>query len=136
MATKTSKIGVFVVLLIVIGALILYLPIPYTAVEVYTTQEPYIGTEYYQESVPTTLEECKTDISLNPSDYIGRGIDALLTGDQTKLYQTCQEVVRQRIETKSRDVVKYKIVKKERSVTKTATPYMFLTNQVKYYYEV
>ena len=136
--TKSSKIWLWVILLI--AALVIFLiQFPYTATEVYTELEPYVGQEYYDEQVPITEEECKTDISLNPLEYIERGvnnIDALLKGDLSKLIQTCKDVIKYRTVTKSKDVVKYREVKKERYVTKYTTLFMMWSGQIRYYYEV
>ncbi|TKJ16919.1 hypothetical protein CEE44_00075 [Candidatus Woesearchaeota archaeon B3_Woes] len=157
----TIPISISVILLIIVGVIFL-VPIPYTAVEIYTETEPYIttekytdtepymGTESYQEQIPITEEECKTDISSNPLDYINRGLDILLNDetDYSSLLETCENVIKFRTITKSKEVVKYRTVEKERqvtryrdvqkerTVTKTATLYMRWSGQVQYRYEV
>ena len=92
-------------------ATIFLVPVPYTATEIYT------------DSQPITVKECKTDITPNLFEYVNRGID-ILEGNSDSLIKTCK------------DVIKYQNVKRERQVTKTATPYMMMTGQVVYRYEV
>ncbi len=141
---KKAKTGltlfiILLILLLIAGVVIFLVPIPYTTTEVYTDTEPYVGTEEYQEQVPISVEECKRDVSLNPTDYIKRGIDnieSLLEGDLSKLLETCENVIQMRTVTKTKEVIRYKTVKKERTVTKTATLYMRWTGQVQYRYEV
>lgn len=150
---------VCVILLVSAGAIFL-VPVPYSAIEVYTVQEPYtttetyteiesyMGIEYYQDQEPITVEECRIDISLNPEEYLWRGVDALLTGDTNKLLETCEnviqyrtvqkarDVIKQRPVQKEREVIKYRDVKKERTVVNKATLFMIWTGQVDYYYEI
>ena len=138
MNSNNDLIG-FSIFLLIVGIVIFVLPIPYTATEVYTEQEPYVDQEYYTEQQPITVEECKTDISLNPAEYLERGlknIDSILEGDLDKLIETCKDVIKYRTITKSRDVVKYKTVTKERPVTKKATLFTRWTGQIQYRYEV
>jgi len=129
---------IILVALLVIAVFIFYIPMPYTALVEYTDTEPYTAIETYQEQVPITVEECKRDISLNPLDYIERGvnnIDALLKGDVNKLLETCENVQKLKTITKSRDVVKYRTVQKERTETKSASLWMMWSGQVKDRYE-
>lgn len=150
-------------LLLAAGIFVFFVPVPYTATEVYIMQEPYLatetytdtepymGVEEYQEQVPISEEECRTDISLNPLDYLNRGIDkidSLLKGDVKTLLETCKDVIKYRTITKSKEVVKYRSVqkerqitkyrdvKKERQVTKKATLFQIWNGQIDYYYEV
>lgn len=154
---------IILILLFAFIGIIFLVPLPYTAIEVYIVQEPYMATEtytdvqpytateYYSEQVPITEEECKTDISIHPMDYLNRGLDnldSLLKGNIDVLLKTCQEVIKYRTVQKSRDIIKYRdvqkerqvmkyhSVRKERSVTKLATLYQRFTGQVQYYYEV
>ena len=116
------KTGIIITgLILIVGLIIFLVPIPYTAIEVYKVQEEYITketyieneiyveTEYYDEQVPFTEEECKKDISVNPLDYINRGIkniDSLLGGDIDALLETCETVIKSKTVEKSREVVK------------------------------
>lgn len=130
---------VTLIILLIVGGVIFLVPIPYTAIEVYTETEPYITIEEYEEQVPITVEECKIDISLNPLDYLERGInniDSILRGDVKKLIETCEDVLKYRLVTKSKEVIRYRIIEKERPVTKTATLFMRWTGQVSYRYKV
>jgi ribosomal protein L32 len=131
-------LGVFLFLLVVTASLIVFvLPVQYTATEGYNENVPYTDIEYYQEQVPITVEECKNDISLDPSKYIERGINnlgSIINGDVSKLLETCKDVNKIQSVTKSREVTKWKTVYKERKVTKTATYYLLWTQQVQYYY--
>src|SRR3989338_7266635 len=112
--SKLIIFGVITLVIILLIFLIFLLPIPYTAIEGYVVQEPYTTTEtytdtepyvtqeFYDEQVPVEEEECRTDVSLNPTEYINRGIDnidALLGGDVKKLIETCKDVVKYRTQT-------------------------------------
>lgn len=128
----------FTKVLFVVAVLLLlfmYLPFPKYIEEKYTDTEPYVGTETYQEVVPYSVEECELDISLNPEDYIGRGIEALMSGDPNKLLEECKDVVKDRIETKERDVIRYKTVTKTRSVKIQVTLYELLKEEIQEYKE-
>ena len=154
-------IWIIIIILVLIGIFLVRIPytateiytekVPYTAQESYTEQQAITGYETYTELQPITETECKNDISANPMEYFNRGInniDELLQGDLSVLLEECKEVIKQREITKTRDVIKYvpvtkyrdvikyKDEQKERQVTKTATPFMMMTGQVSYLYDV
>lgn len=145
---KTFWIVLSIILAIIIlsaAAVIFAIPFPYEAKESYYEKEPYTATEYYYETeaymdyevyyeqepytttraysrnVPVTEEECRTDISLNPMDYVERGlsnIDALLGGDINALLQTCQNVIGYRTVTEQAPTTEYRTAEKSRPVTR------------------
>lgn len=80
------------------------------AVMVFVVKFPYQGTVYYLEEVPFTVEECKRDISLNPTAYVTRGLnnlEELLAGDVNVLLEECENVVRTKQVSRQNTVTKY-----------------------------
>jgi len=115
---------VFMIFILAGAFVIAFVPMAHDVKESYTEKVPYIATEEYQDFVPINYEECKTDISTNPFDYIERGIDnidELLEGDVGKLLEACETVQKLEAVTKTREVVKFRTVTKQRTVTRHDT---------------
>jgi len=112
---------VLLILVVAIGAIFYYVPLPYTTYVTYIDQVPYTDTEYYQDTEAYTVEECKADIPIAPTSIFEKGINALLNQDAKELVQKCDNVIKHRPVTKSRQIIKYRDVERQKLVKKHAT---------------
>ena len=116
---------VLLAFILIVGIFIFAVPLPYTATEVYTTQEPYTDTESYTVKEPYQIKICKNTLPNNVGDLVVGGITGMITGEDP--FIECNMETRYKDATKFRTVTKYKPVRKERRVTEYATLFMRFT---------